>query len=339
MLPNDALKTGSLSKQLVQTLFRGRDGSGTVSVRFWPLVTARKASHAASRVDGMPEIVAPVVTEGFVDRAGRIVPTRNAIARDLLTPLPRGVFALGSVEALDDFLTTTPLPEVTTADGWQDYRQHCRQMVDALAPGRPSDEKEYLPTGSGFIEVSESADATVRGMLDLYDNLLANEPDTPLLCQIALPHRPEIAMDHGIEKDFSRRLAHSNPHFPLAEQQRQVLTWLSGCKGRRRRRVVAQLRDRLSEDANKLRQLDKALGRRRTCAAALLSELGEDPGAEQTRRADTLRASQKEADRLAAARAALDHYFASKSWLTGLFGFIFFGQAQARFEGWTGCRT
>lgn len=110
-LPNEALKTGCLPKQLVQTLFRGMDGAGTVSVRFWPLVTARRGSHAASRADGMPEIVAPVVTEGFVDRAGRLVPTRNAIARDLLTPLPRGAFALGSVETLDAFLTTTPLPK------------------------------------------------------------------------------------------------------------------------------------------------------------------------------------------------------------------------------------
>ncbi len=226
VLPNDALQTGNLPKQLVQSLFRGKEGSGTVSVRFWPLVTARKASHAAARADGMPEIVAPVVTEGFVDRAGRLVPTRNAIARDLLNPLPRGAFALGSVEALDAFLTTTPLPEMTAADGWKAYRQHCRQMLDALATGWPSDEKEYLPIGSGFIEVSEDADATVRGMLDLYDNLLANEPHTPLLRQIALPHCPEIAMDHGIEKDFARRLGHSNPHFPLAEHQRQVLAWL-----------------------------------------------------------------------------------------------------------------
>lgn len=302
------------------------------------------------------------------------------------------------------------------------------------------------------IEASEGADATVRGMLDLYDNLLANEPDTPLLRQIALPHRPEIAMDHGIEKEFSRRLGRSNPNFPLAEHQRQVLAWLDAAKpgeviavngppgtgkttmllsavaglwvkaaldggeppvtvaassnnqavtniidsfgkdfavgdgvfaGRwlpgiksfgmflpsHSRRMeaaqryqteafqaecetvayierartawlgaagkafpdakdadvagfVAQLRDRLSEEAGKLRLLDTALGRRRTCAAALLSELGEDPSAEQTRRADTLRASQEEADRLAGARAALDHYLASESWLTGLFGFI-----------------
>lgn len=451
VLPSDSLKTGNLPKQLVQTLFRGKDGSGTVSVRFWPLVTARKASHAASRADGMPEIVAPVVTEGFVDRAGRIVPTRSAIARDLLTPLPRGAFALGPVEALDAFLTTTPLPEMTTGDSWQDYRQHCRKMVDALSPGWPSDETEYLPTGSGFIEGSEGTDATVRGMLDLYDSLLADEPDTPLLRQIVLP-RLEIAPAHGIEKDFARRLGHSNPHFPLAEHQRQVLAWLDASKpgeviavngppgtgkttmllsavaglwvkaaldggdppvivaassnnqavtniidafgkdfatgdgvfagrwlpeiksfgmflpsySRRReaaqryqteafqaecesvayvgraRRVwleaageafpdskdadvagfVARLRDRLIEEANKLRHLDTARARRRTCTAALLSELGEDPEAEQARRGDTVRASQDAVDRHADARAALDHYLALESWLVDLFSFL-----------------
>ncbi|MCR9088800.1 MAG: AAA domain-containing protein [Rhodobacteraceae bacterium] len=452
-LPNEALKNGSLPKQLVLTLFRGKDGSGTVSVRLWPLVTARKASHAAFRADGMPEIVAPVVTEGFVDRAGRIVPTRNTIARDLLTPLPRGAFALGSVEELDAFLTTTPLPKVTTSeDGWQDYRQHCRQMVDALAPGWPSNETEYLPTGTGFIEVSEGADATVRGMLDLYDSLLADEPNAPLLHQIALPTRSEKKMDRDVEKDFARRLGHSNPHFPLAEHQRQVLAWLDAAKpgeviavngppgtgkttmllsavaglwvkaaldggdppvivaassnnqavtniidafgkdfaagdglfaGRwlpglksfgmflpsHSRRMeaaqeyqteafqeecesvayfdrartawlaaagrafpnandadiaefVAKLRDRMTAEADKLRQIDTVFDRRRRCAAKLLSELGEDPGAEQSRRAEAASACEEKADRLAAARAALDHYLASESWLTGMFGFL-----------------
>lgn len=450
-LPSEALKTGCLPKSSVQALFRQRDGAGTVSVRFWPLVTARKASHAASRADGMPEIVAPVVTEGFVDRSGKIVPTRNAIARDLLTPLPRGAFSLGSVEDLDAFLATTPFPETTTADGWQDYRAHCRQMVDALSPGWPSGETEYQPTGRGFIELSEGADATVRSMLDLYDRLLAKEPDTPLLRQFALP-RPGKTPDQSIERELGRRLGHSNPHFPLAEHQRQVLAWLDAAKpgeviavngppgtgkttlllsavaglwvkaaldggeppiivaassnnqavtniidafgkdfaqgegafaGRwlpdiksfgmflpsysrrmeaaqryqteafqaecetvdyveRARRswiyaagkafpgaegqdvawFVAKLRERLTEEANKLRSLDAALNRRKSCDAALMSELGEEPEVEYVRRADALRVSQKEADRLAAARAALDHYLASETWLIGVFGFL-----------------
>ncbi|MFV0245231.1 MAG: AAA domain-containing protein [Qingshengfaniella sp.] len=451
-LPNESLKTGCLPKSLVQALFRGKDGAGTVSVRFWPLVTARKGSHAASIADGMPEIVAPVVTEGFVDRAGRITPTRNAIARDLLTPLPRGAFALGSVEALDAFLTTTPMPKMTTTDGWQDYRQHCRQMVDALAPGWPSAETEYLPIGSGFIEASEGADATVRGMLDLYDSLLANTPDAPLLRQIAMPRTAGAVSDHGIEKKFARRLGHSNPHFPLAEHQRQVLAWLDAAQtgeviavngppgtgkttmllsavaglwvkaalgggdppvivaassnnqavtniidafgkdfdagegvfaGRwlpdiksfgmflpsHSRRMedaqryqteafqaecesvayverartawldaaakafpnardtdiagfVAKLRDRMIEEAGKLRQIDTAFDHRKTCAATLLSELGKDPGAEQAQRAEAVRAGQNAVDRLDGARAALDHYLASESWLTGVFGFL-----------------
>jgi hypothetical protein len=450
-LPNEAIKTGNLPKPLVQALFRGKDGASTVPVRFWPLVTARKSSHAALRADGMPEIVAPVVSEGVVDRTGRIVPTRSAIARDLLTPLPRGAFALGSVEALDEFLTTTPLPEMTTVDGWQDYRKHCRQMVDALSPGWPSAETEYTATGSGFIEVSEGSDATVRGMLDLYDSLLADEPDTPLLRQIALP-RSEGAPDHRIEREFARRLGHSNSHFPLAEHQRQVLAWLDTAQtgeviavngppgtgkttmllsavaglwvkaaldggdppvivaassnnqavtniidafgkdfatgegvfsGRwlpdissfgiflpsHSRRMeaaqryqteefqtecesvgyveraraawldaagkafpnargsdvsgfVAKLRDRMIEEAGKLRHIDAAYERRRVCAEALLSELGETPEAEQERRESAVRSEQDAVVRLESARAALDHYLASESWLSGVFSFL-----------------
>ncbi len=451
VLPHDALATGKLSDQLVQALFRDKGSAQTVSVRFWPLVTARKTSHAAWRADGMPEIVAPVVTEGFVDKAGRIVPTRSAIARDLLTPLPRGAFALGSVEALDTFLTTTPLPSTTTVPNWQDYRQHCRQMVDALAPGWPAGDKQYLPIGTGFIEASEGAHATVRGLLELYDRLLADEPNTPLLRQIAWP-RQKIAPEDSIDKDFARRLGHSNPYFPLAEQQRQVLArldtadngeviavngppgtgkttlllsavaglwvkaalaggdppvivaassnnqavtniidafgkdfaagegvfagrwlpdivsfgmflpsharrkdaarryqteafqaecesvayferartaWLDAAgkafpdeKGADIAGFVDKLRDRLTEEADKLRQIDTALDHRSTCNAAMLAELGEDPKAEQNRQADAVRASQDRVDRLTAGRAALDKYVASESWLTDVFGFL-----------------
>jgi len=36
VLPNEALKTGCLPRQLVQTLFHDMDDATTVSVRFWP---------------------------------------------------------------------------------------------------------------------------------------------------------------------------------------------------------------------------------------------------------------------------------------------------------------
>lgn len=452
VLPKSTLKSGILSETMVDEIFREKDSLATVSVRFWPLVTARKTSHASQRADGMPEIVAPVVTEALVDRAGRVVPTRNTIARDLLTPLPRGSFALGSVEALDAFLTATPLPEMTTGNGWRAYRQHCRQMIDVLSPGWPSDQKEYFPTGNGFLELSDGAESTVRGMLDLYDRLLAEQPETPLLSRIALPHTSEDVKDRQIEREFARRLGHSNQKFPLAEHQRQVLAWLDQAKpgeviavngppgtgkttmllsavaslwvkaalegeappvivaassnnqavtniidafgkdfaagegvfaGRwlpdvesygmflasySRRLDAAQryqteafqaecesvayfkraratwleaaqaafpnvqgteievfveaLKTRLKKEADKLEALDRARYRHRASVAARLSELGETPDAEEAQRAHRLRASQAESEIAATARQALDDYYASEAWLTGVFAFL-----------------
>ncbi len=225
-VPGDSLKTGVLPGEVVDRVFRGQASVKTMGVRFWPLVAARKSSHGAARAGGLPAIVAPVVTEGTVDRAGRITPTRNALARDLLTPLPSGEFAIGSVDALDWFLTESPLPEMAGEGAWQEYLGHCRKMVDAVSQGWPRGDADYQPIGLGFLELAEDANATVRGILDLYDKLLAEKPEARLLRQVARPQLAAGSPDPRIEQEFARRLGHSNPNFPLAEHQRQVLAWL-----------------------------------------------------------------------------------------------------------------
>jgi hypothetical protein len=222
----DALKTGVLPRDAVERVFRGQASAKTMGIRFWPLVMARKSSHGAARAGGLPEIVAPVVTEATVDRDGLITPTRNALARDVLAPLPSGEFAIGSVDDLDTFLTETPMPDMSGDGAWQEYLGHCRKMVDAVSQGWPRGDADYQSIGSGFLELAEDANATVRGILDLYDKLLAEEPAAPLLRQIAQPRQAIGKPDHRIEFEFSRRLGHSNPNFPLAEHQRQVLAWL-----------------------------------------------------------------------------------------------------------------
>ena len=225
-VPGEAMKTGILPPEALERVFLAQSTARTVAVRFWPLVMARKSSHGAARSGGLPEIVAPVVTEATVDRDGLITPLRNALARDLLTPLPSGEFAIGSVDALDTFLTGTPLPEMAVDGAWQEYLGHCRKMVDAVSQGWPRGDTDYQSIGSGFLELAEDANATVRGILDLYDKLLEEAPLAPLLKQVLQPKRAVESTDHRIEKEFFRRLGHSNPNFPLAEQQRQVLAWL-----------------------------------------------------------------------------------------------------------------
>lgn len=183
----ETVRTGKLPGPVLERVFGGQKSAKSVAVRFWPLVMARKTSHGAARVDGLPEIVAPVVTEATVERDGLITPLRNALARDVLSPLPSGEFSIGSVDDLDSFLTETPLPDMIVEGAWPEYLAHCRKMVDAVADGWPNGDDDYQSMGFGFLELAEDASATIRNIVDLYDKLLTEKPDTPLLSQVAQP--------------------------------------------------------------------------------------------------------------------------------------------------------
>ncbi len=222
----ETVRLGKLPDAMLNRVFGGLKSSKSVAVRFWPLVMARKSSHGAARVDGLPEIVAPVVTEATVERNGQITPLRNALARDVLSPLPSGEFSIGSVDNLDDFLTETPLPDMIVEGSWPEYLGHCRKMVDAVAEGWPNGDEDYQSMGFGFLELAEDASATIRNIVDLYDKLLSEKPDARLLRQVAAPRKTTSPPDPKVEGEFSRRLGHSNPHFPLSEHQRQVLAYL-----------------------------------------------------------------------------------------------------------------
>jgi hypothetical protein len=222
----ETVRSGIFPEAVVNRLFTGQKSAKSVAVRFWPLVMARKSSHGAARVDGLPEIVAPVVTEATVDRDGEITPLRNALARDVLSPLPSGEFSIGSVDDLDSFLTETPLPEMIVEGSWPEYLAHCRKMVDAVAKGWPSGDDDYQSMGFGFLELAEDASATIRNIVDLYDKLISDKPDARLLSQVANPNESTTIRDPKIEREFGRRHGHSNPNFPLSEHQRQVLAYL-----------------------------------------------------------------------------------------------------------------
>ncbi|MBU2941049.1 AAA domain-containing protein [Shimia thalassica] len=222
----ETVRSGKLPEEILDKVFGEQTSAKSIAVRFWPLVMARKSSHGAALLDGLPEIVAPVVTEATIYRDGQITPVRNALARDVLSPLPSGEFSIGSVDDLDDFLTETPLPDMIVEESWPDYLRHCRKMVDAVAEGWPNGDEHYQSMGFGFLEPAEDASATVRNILDLYDKLLSDKPDAPLLSQIVAPCKSTCPADPTIEYEFSRRLGHSNPHFPLSAQQRQVLAYL-----------------------------------------------------------------------------------------------------------------
>lgn len=227
-LSTDTLRSGNLPKNQVRQVFSDQKPDAEfVSVKIWPMVTLRMTSHGTTVFNGMPEIVAPVVTEATVDRSGAILPSRNVIARDVLTPLPNDEFSMGAVEDFDQFLSATPFtPDESTAI-WPQYLSHCRNMVDAVAPGWPTNDAEYVPAGIGFMEVTDDAAATISQIIELYDALLSEKPSSPLLEKFACPPAKTVALSDETEAKFVNRLGHSNDQYPLADHQRQVLSYLS----------------------------------------------------------------------------------------------------------------
>ena len=111
------LKKGVLPQDFIDRMFVGQlERIKEVSVRFWPLVTARNTSYAASVADHFPELVATAVTEALVRWNEAIDPICNVITRDLLSLLPRREFSLSTVEALDAFLIVPPLVQTESEE-------------------------------------------------------------------------------------------------------------------------------------------------------------------------------------------------------------------------------
>lgn len=227
-LPKGALRDGVLPKNQVRKLFEGKKpDTKTVATRIWPMVTARKKSHGVTISNGYPDFVAPVVSEAIVDREGNIRPSRNVIARDVLTPLPNDVFALGSVDDLDKFLATTPFSPNENTPVWSQYLEHCRAMLDAVSPGWPSNDQNYVFAGVGFLEAAEDSAATIAQVIGLYDSIIGSNPDTPLLKKFTDQNSRTQELCPKTEAEFQNRLGHASDKFPLADHQRQVLSYLS----------------------------------------------------------------------------------------------------------------
>lgn len=227
-LSKDTLGSGVLPKNQVEKVFEGeKPDTKLISVRLWPMVTARMKSHGVTLSNGFPELVAPVVTEATVDRDGKIRPSRNVLARDLLTPLPNDEFSLGSIEDFDTFLSASPFSPDENSPIWSQYLLHCRAMLDAVSPGWPADDDNYVSAGVGFIEVAGDAAATIAQVINLYDGLIHEKPTMPLLERLALPPSVTQQLSTETEANFVNRLGHANDAFPLAGHQRQVLSYLS----------------------------------------------------------------------------------------------------------------
>lgn len=227
-LSREEAESGCLGRATVDVLFSAvPKNQPLVSVSYRPLHVRRQVSHARARSDGLPLEVTPIITEATVSRDGRITPVRCVIARDILDPLPRGAFSIGSVADLDRFLTGQPFAIGEGRDDfWSRYQTYWRRLMVEVGGNWPASDDGYQAVGWGLIRAVEDNAQTVRQILALDDMLIQDQPETALLANFArrVPRLVEAGMTGPLP--LAERLGHSNADFPLADHQRDVLAHL-----------------------------------------------------------------------------------------------------------------
>lgn len=234
-LSSEEAESGLLSQKGIDFLFKKearqeskRDSKNiqNVEVSFRPLHVRRRSYHTRVRSDDLPTDVTPIITMAKVTPEGRIIPGRSVVARDILEPLARGTFSIGSVEDLDTFLTAHPFAvNEDQPDLWQRYQDYWRKLIAEVCANRPASDPEYQVSGHGLIQPAPIE--AVRQILALSDTLIHAKPDTPLLANFARRTRRKIEPVRQAPFPLAERLGHSSDTYPVADHQREVLAHLA----------------------------------------------------------------------------------------------------------------
>lgn len=228
------LLQGQVGAEIAAAFFKGNHAdaeSRTVLLR--PFVYRARSVHGR-RQAFVPDVITPVVSRTVLFPDGRLaVPTGAVTPRDLLEPLDRTAVTIGTLEALDHFLTLFPGPDPAAdgadpAAGWQAYRAYCDQLAKAVFPGLAGD-RRFEPTGTGFLEATDHAGHS-RSIAALYDQILKDRPQAPLFFTFAAQPMTDAEPCLAPEAGFAARLGHSSPHYSLATAQRHALTHLMAAR-------------------------------------------------------------------------------------------------------------
>ncbi|WP_218018083.1 hypothetical protein, partial [Sphingomonas azotifigens] len=187
------MMSGRLPEELTALLFEKQSAQvQQIDVLVRPLVFTARAEHG-KRSGAKPYAIAPLITRATVDREGSIrLDPETRMARDVLTPLDRGAYTIGSMAALDAWLTrhvaaheanTSELHALGGAAGylqeWSAYRDYCHAMLNAVCTdGWPAN--DYALSEELLIEKDEGGKGATMHLLPLYDDIREKQLAAPL---------------------------------------------------------------------------------------------------------------------------------------------------------------
>lgn len=234
----EELAKGQVGQDLVDKFFdKEPEDVDYVEVTLRPYVYRGRLEHGKFRATGIPEIVTPVVSHALMDRKGRIYPNTNTfVPRDILEPLDRGSFAIGTVTDLDRWLPDHAMPsfdrqEIAEKDldewhgaRWPEYLRYCREMLDAVATGWPAKTDPLDADESWLIVKDSDVNGASRNIVALYDHIRKAAPSAPLFKKYASEDITNPEPCRAANSGFSLRIGHASDTYPLADAQRDSMT-------------------------------------------------------------------------------------------------------------------
>jgi hypothetical protein len=232
------LESGRLGKRLTAELFAGEaEDVEKVAITIRPYVYNSHFEHGQERTTGVPQVVTTIVSQARVDRSGRIYPnSKTFIPRDILEPLDRGSFSIGTVSDLDRWLEGHQVPEFDGptpgepdtdrwhSERWQKYLGYCKEMLDTVTDGWPGETEPFQAASSWLLAKTSTVSGASLHILKLYDHLRAAKPYAPLLdnyaSEVVTDPEPCLPSNAG----FSLRLGHASDSYPLSDAQRDAMT-------------------------------------------------------------------------------------------------------------------
>jgi hypothetical protein len=238
--PLSELASGVVDGACVERLFAGAAAHvQEVQVVLRPRVCIQKLMHGQAQRNSKPPCVLPLLSLALLTRSGQLYPTGyTVVPRDILDPLDKPAYAIGSVDAQDAFLTRCPAPCITPdadadaghnddrAGQWQRYLDYCGTLIAHVAPQWQPHADGYVQADCWYLYKADAAKGASTHILGLYDQLAVSQPVAPLFdryaCTTAAAPLPCLPHNAG----FAGRLGHASDRYPLADAQRDSLAHL-----------------------------------------------------------------------------------------------------------------
>lgn len=209
----------------------------TVSISLRPRVYRRKSEHAQSRQDGILDYVTTVVLVARLTRSGNLHPDKTpSIARNILEPLEKGAFFIGTVDAFDTYTSEYSLPLSedgavgNVVENWRAIVDYCEKLEADVCCVGLMQFPEFVPQDFVLVQQTESMAGTTRHVLSLYDNMRRFSPDVPLFEALTSLRIDPPRRSVSSQNFFSQRLAHASSKYGLAAAQRDAATHLLNIK-------------------------------------------------------------------------------------------------------------